>query len=117
MDRAMAAPEVVGAVAAVVLLVVVMVAVPVVRGLRRRKRDPEPVVVWIPDERPQEVRFRSYADEKLDELRALGIQLKLDNVGSHLRAEVDRKIAERPEPDYAAALAAIDDWARKRGLP
>lgn len=40
-----------------------------------------------------------------------------DDVGLQLRQDMERKIAQRREPDYEADLAAIDEFARKRGMP
>ncbi len=107
-DRAMAAPEVLGAVAAVILLAVVMVAVPVVRGLRRRKRDR-----WLQRDRYHQPLPSVAAAQKLG-IRRDGNR---DDVGLQLRDAVDRKIAERPAPDIEAEIAAIEEFARKRGLP
>lgn len=65
LDRALADPAVLGAVAAVALLAVVMVFVPAVRGLRWR-REPEQVVAWVPVPEPDE--SEPYAAELLREM-------------------------------------------------
>lgn len=129
LDRAMADPAVLGAVAAVLLLAVVM-AVPVVRGLRRRTARIDAVeqsmrnqIVGFAQDHglPDPYRDESYEQQCLRELREGGV--KVDSfggrrdVGLQLRDAVDRKIAERPAPDYAAEIAAIEEFARKRGLP
>jgi hypothetical protein len=91
------------ALAGFVLLGMVMMIAP---RLRSRRKPKQPAVMWIPDARPQEVRLRSYADELLDEI----------GIAAHLRREVDRKVAAPALDDYAAEIAAIEQFARKKGL-
>lgn len=115
-DRALAAPEVLGAVATVILLAVVMVAVPVVRGLRRRKRER-----WLRRDRYHQPLPSVAAAQKLGiqrvDARDDACGDGRDDVGLRLREAVQRLVAERPKPDIEAEIAAIDEWARKRGLP
>lgn len=91
-DRALHHPVVwaaAGVVGALALIVLVMAATPWLRGFRRQ---PTPVVPWVPDTRTDEKRLESYRDEKLRELQELGIQVNL-----HRREQTDaeRAISER----------------------
>lgn len=69
---------------AVAGLVLLMVVVPPVRGFRRRPK-PQPVLWMPPDDRTEVERLKPYADELLDELRELGIKVRLDHTGQDRR--------------------------------
>lgn len=68
---------------------------------------------WIQRDRYHQPLLTVRVAEKLGIQRA---ETRSD-VGLQLREAVERRIAERPAPDIEAEIAAIEEFARKRGLP